>query len=95
MKTMLKQWTVLAQRGLFMLAVLALASCGGGGVIPAPGVSRRALDADFTNRKAVAYSPYRTATNEAGLAAESIPAEQHQAGSATFASRRIWRGAGI
>lgn len=73
MKTMLKQWTVLAQRGLFMLAVLALASCGGGGVIPAPGVSLRALDADFTNRKAVAYSPYRTATNEAGLAAESIP----------------------
>ena len=56
-----------------MLAVLALASCGGGGVIPTPGVSLRALDADFTGRKAVAYSPYRTATSEAGLAAESIP----------------------
>ena len=39
---------------------LALAACGGGGVIPSPGVSLRALDTDFTSRKAVAYSPYRT-----------------------------------
>ena len=33
----------------------------------------RPLPADFTSRKAVAYSPYRTAANEAGLPAEVIP----------------------
>lgn len=73
MKTMLKQWTAACHGGLVLLLALALAACGGGGVIPTPGVSLRALDSDFTSRKAVAYSPYRTASNEAGLAAESIP----------------------
>lgn len=49
-----------------------LASCGGGGGIPYTGVTVRPLPADFTSRKAVAYSPYRTATSEAGLAAEVV-----------------------
>ena len=52
-------------------AVLLVASCGGGGgTVSAP--ERRALPADFASRKAVNYSPYRTATSEAGLAAEVI-----------------------
>lgn len=37
-----------------------LASCGGGGVIPSPGVQVRPLDPSFATRKAVAYSPFRT-----------------------------------
>jgi Glycosyl hydrolases family 17 len=73
MKTILNRWTAACHGGLVVLLTLALAACGGGGVIPSPGVSLRALDTDFTSRKAVAYSPYRTSTNEAGLAAESIP----------------------
>jgi exo-beta-1,3-glucanase (GH17 family) len=55
----------------FLLAAL-LASCGGGGGVPYSGVTTRPLSADFTSRKAVAYSPYRTAANEAGLPAEVI-----------------------
>ena len=73
MKKMLKQWLAVCQGVLVLLFALALAGCGGGGVIPSPGVSLRALDTDFTSRKAVAYSPYRTSTSEAGLGAESIP----------------------
>lgn len=72
MKTMFKKWTTLCTGGLVLLAALVMTACGGGGVIPSPGVSVRALDSDFTNRMAVAYSPYRTATNEAGLAGETI-----------------------
>lgn len=56
----------------------ALTACGGdsGGYTPSPlsVTERRALPADFTNRAAVNYSPYRTATSEAGLAGEVIPA---------------------
>ena len=40
---------------------LTLVACGGGGVVPTPGVDIRPLSADFTNRKAVAYSPFRSA----------------------------------
>lgn len=58
---------------LALIVTLGLASCGGGGGIPYTGVEIRPLPADFTSRKAVAYSPYRTAANEAGLAAEVIP----------------------
>ena len=57
---------------LFLAALLA--SCGGGGGgVPYTGVTTRPLSADFSSRKAVAYSPYRTAANEAGLAAEVVP----------------------
>ena len=40
---------------------LALVGCGGGGVVPSGGVQLRALSADFGTRKAVSYSPFRTA----------------------------------
>lgn len=56
----------------FIVATL-LAACGGGGGTPYTGVEIRPLPSDFTSRQAVAYSPYRTAANEAGLAAEVIP----------------------
>ena len=55
-----------------LLAVI-LVACGGGGSVPITGVQIRPLSPDFTARKAVAYSPYRTATNVDGLAAEAIP----------------------
>ncbi len=44
-------------------AALVLASCGGGGSTPVTGVEVpkvRALSADFTTRKAINYSPFRT-----------------------------------
>ena len=66
-----------AARVLFYVAItlsaVALTACGGGGGIPYTGVKTRPLSEDFTARKAVAYSPYRTAANEAGLEAEIIP----------------------
>lgn len=55
------------------LAVLVLASCGGGGTVPSYGVQIRPLSPEFATRKAVAYSPYRTAANVDGLAGEVIP----------------------
>ncbi len=58
---------------LTALLALVLAACGGDGSTPVTGVQVRALSPEFTARKAVAYSPYRTAANEAGLAAEAIP----------------------
>jgi exo-beta-1,3-glucanase (GH17 family) len=57
------------------LLAAALVACGGGGTTPVTGVQPqqiRPLSPDFTARKAVAYSPYRTAANEAGLGAEVI-----------------------
>ena len=55
------------------LAAFVLVACGGGGTTPVTGVQMRPLSADFTARKAIAYSPYRTAANVDGLAAEAIP----------------------
>jgi len=57
------------------LLAAVLVACGGGGdfVTPITGAEIRPLSPDFTARRAVAYSPYRTATSEAGLAAEAIP----------------------
>ena len=46
-----------------MLATL-LVACGGGGVVPGTGVELRPLSADFTARKAVAYSPFRSANRD-------------------------------
>ncbi len=58
---------------LSALALTLLASCGGGGGTPYTGVTIRPLPADFTSRKAIAYSPYRTSASEADLAAEVVP----------------------
>ena len=43
-----------------LLLALVLAACGGGGVVPSPGVDVRPLSAEFGKRKAVAYSPFRS-----------------------------------
>jgi exo-beta-1,3-glucanase (GH17 family) len=55
-------------------AVLALllAACGGGDTVPYTGVEVRPLSADFTARRAVAYSPYRTSAGPEDLPAEVI-----------------------
>jgi exo-beta-1,3-glucanase (GH17 family) len=52
--------------GVFLGAFAAwlLAACGGGGNTPATGVERRALSADFLQRQAINYSPYRTANRD-------------------------------
>lgn len=73
MKKTFNQWVTRLGDGLILLAAMALAACGGGGTVPYPGVTLRALESDFTSRMAVAYSPFRTSVNEAGLASESIP----------------------
>jgi exo-beta-1,3-glucanase (GH17 family) len=57
----------------FSLMLAVLAACGGGGTTPVTGVQVRALSAEFTARKAVAYSPYRTSVNVSGLASEVVP----------------------
>jgi exo-beta-1,3-glucanase (GH17 family) len=72
-----QRFGIAAMRVLLRLLVATLvaalvAACGGGGGVPYTGVTVRPLSSDFTSRKAVAYSPYRTAANEAGLAAEVI-----------------------
>lgn len=73
MKKIFDRWSVLCSCGLALLAAMVLTACGGGGTVPSPGVNIRALDSDFTSRMAVAYSPYRTSTSEAGLGSETIP----------------------
>ncbi len=59
-----------------LVATVVLAACGGGGTTPVTGVDLRPLSAEFTSRKAVAYSPYRTATSVDGLGAEVITEAQ-------------------
>ena len=56
------------------LFALWLAACGGGGSVPYTGVQIRPLPQDYTARRAIAYSPYRTSTSVNGLASEVIPA---------------------
>lgn len=73
MQNTFNQWITRFRGGLIMLGAMVLAACGGGGTVPYPGVTLRALESDFTSRMAVAYSPFRTAANEAGLASENIP----------------------
>ncbi len=60
--------------GLAALLALTVAACGGSGTTPVSGVQLRPLSPEFTTRKAVAYSPYRTAVDVSGLAGEVIPA---------------------
>jgi exo-beta-1,3-glucanase (GH17 family) len=57
---------------LVALLAVFLVSCGGGGAVPYSGLQVRTLSPEFSVRKAVAYSPYRTAANADGLAAEVI-----------------------
>lgn len=59
-----------------LMAMVMLAACGGGGGVPYTGVQVRPLHPEFSTRKAVAYSPYRTAVNNEGLAAEVITKAQ-------------------
>jgi len=49
---------------LLSCVALTLVGCGGGGVVPGTGVTLRPLSADFTSRKAVSYSPFRTANRD-------------------------------
>lgn len=68
-----------ALRLAFVILIAGVvAACGGGGTTPvtASGGTLRPLPADFGTRKAVAYSPYRTATGPAQLDAEVITEEQ-------------------
>ena len=60
----------LVRAALAIVLAALLVACGGGGVIPAPEI--RPLPADFFARKAVAYSPFRTATDSAGRDTEVI-----------------------
>lgn len=45
---------------LALVLSMWLVACGGGGVVPTPGVDVRPLSAEFGKRKAVAYSPFRS-----------------------------------
>lgn len=58
-----------------LLVALAVSACGGGGTVPSTGVSVRPLTQDFISRKAVAYSPFRTAISDADRVNETITAE--------------------
>jgi exo-beta-1,3-glucanase (GH17 family) len=58
---------------LAALLVFILVACGGGGGVPYTGVTIRPLSPEFTSRKAVAYGPFRTATNFFELQDEVIP----------------------
>jgi exo-beta-1,3-glucanase (GH17 family) len=49
---------------LSALLAFALVACGGGGVVPSGGVQQRTLSVDFGTRKAVSYSPFRTASRD-------------------------------
>ncbi len=59
---------------LALLAALLLAACGGGDETATPlnNPNVRPLSADFTTRKAVNYSPYRTSANVNELVNENI-----------------------
>ena len=60
----------LVRAALAVVFTTLLLACGGGGVIPAP--ETRPVPADFFARKAVAYSPFRTAVDDAGRNTEVI-----------------------
>ena len=72
---------ILCRASLAIMFALLLTACGGGGVVtvdaPASAVSTsnpRALPAEYMARKAVSYSPFRTATSNAGRDNEVITA---------------------
>ena len=47
-----------------LFTALLLLACGGGGVVPTTGVQMRSLSAEFGLRKAVSYSPFRSANRD-------------------------------
>jgi exo-beta-1,3-glucanase (GH17 family) len=49
---------------LTLASTLLLTSCGGGGVVPSTGVQLRPLSSEFTARKSVAYSPFRSTNRD-------------------------------
>jgi exo-beta-1,3-glucanase (GH17 family) len=49
---------------LTLASSLLLTSCGGGGVVPSTGVQLRPLSSEFTARKSVAYSPFRSTNRD-------------------------------
>lgn len=61
---MQKNLTLWMSSVLLACATAALVACGGGGTVPSTGVVPRALSADFLSRKAVSYSPFRTANRD-------------------------------
>ncbi len=58
------RWLVACALVLMAALAGALAACGGGGVVPGSGVVLRPLSSDFTSRKAVSYSPFRSANRD-------------------------------
>ena len=54
----------LARAVLALALVTLLSACGGGGTVSLPGVQVRALSPEFATRKAVAYSPFRSANRD-------------------------------
>lgn len=54
----------LARAVLALALVTLLGACGGGGTVPLPGVQVRTLSPEFATRKAVAYSPFRSANRD-------------------------------
>lgn len=65
---------------LAVILATTIAACGGGGYLPSPlsATEPRPLPAEYTSRKAVSYSPYRTATSESNLGSEVITAANVQ-----------------
>ena len=55
---------IAAALALALLLAALLAACGGGGTVPTAGVQVRVLNAEFSSRKAVAYSPFRSANRD-------------------------------
>jgi hypothetical protein len=83
MKT--KNLNTLRFAALAIVSAITLLACGGSGVIPGTGVASsaggtRALSAEFSSRKAVAYSPFRS---------NSYYCSDDQAGFGLANSRRI------
>jgi exo-beta-1,3-glucanase (GH17 family) len=55
------------------VAVLSfLGACGESGVVPVSGVAVRSLSAEFTSRKAVAYSPFRSSNRSSEVITEAM-----------------------
>lgn len=47
-----------------LVIALQVVACGGGGEVPATGVALRPLSAEFSSRKAVSYSPFRSTNRD-------------------------------